>query len=87
MTRDIFWKQFSALPPTSKRLVEELVSVLGAGLVEPASPSLATHTAKLRPKMLSSQAFVGMWRDREEMADSTEWVRQQRQQEWNRSGG
>lgn len=28
--------------------------------------------------------FVGMWKDREEMADSTEWVRQVRRREWNR---
>ena len=86
MTRDIFWKQFSALPSTSKKLVEELVSALGGGVVESASTSQATLT-KPRSKKLSSQPFVGMWRDREELTDSTEWVRQQRQQEWNRSGG
>ena len=86
MTRDIFWKQFSALPPTSKKLVEELVSALGAGVDESASTSLATLT-KPRSKKLSSQPFVGMWRDREEMTDSTAWVRHQRQQEWSRSGG
>lgn len=26
--------------------------------------------------------FVGMWRDREDLSDSTEWVRHLRQQEW-----
>jgi hypothetical protein len=28
--------------------------------------------------------FVGMWKDREDMADSVEWVRQVRRREWNR---
>jgi len=26
---------------------------------------------------------IGMWQDREEMQDSTNWVRHRRQQEWN----
>jgi len=29
--------------------------------------------------------FVGMWKDREEMQDSGAWVRQLRQQQWQRS--
>lgn len=29
---------------------------------------------------------VGMWNDRSDMQDSTAWVRQTRQQEWNRYG-
>lgn len=29
--------------------------------------------------------FVGMWKDREEMQDSVAWVRQLRQQQWERS--
>lgn len=28
--------------------------------------------------------FVGMWKDREDMVDSTEWVKQVRRREWNR---
>lgn len=35
----------------------------------------ATH----RPFDLTDSAFVGMWRDRPDMQDSTAWVRQQRQ--------
>ena len=29
-----------------------------------------------------NEPFVGMWRDREDMADSSEWVRTTRQREW-----
>ncbi len=31
---------------------------------------------------LDNEPFVGMWKDREEMANSTQWVRSLRQQEW-----
>lgn len=37
---------------------------------------------KQRP--LREEPFVGMWRDREDMADSNEWVRETRQREWTR---
>ncbi len=33
---------------------------------------------------LREEPFVGMWSDREDMADSTEWVRQAREREWGR---
>ena len=35
-----------------------------------------------RPLDLTNFAFVGMWQDRADMQDSTDWVRQQRQQQW-----
>lgn len=31
---------------------------------------------------LSSYEFIGMWRDREDLADSTAWVRRLREREW-----
>jgi hypothetical protein len=31
---------------------------------------------------LKDEPFVGMWRDRQEMKDSSQWVRQLRQKEW-----
>lgn len=32
---------------------------------------------------LENEPFVGMWQDREDLADSSQWVRQLRQREWN----
>ena len=34
----------------------------------------------LRP--LSAEPFIGLWKDREDLADSTRWVRSIRQQHW-----
>ncbi len=31
---------------------------------------------------LENQPFVGMWKDRAEMQNSSEWVRQLRQEQW-----
>ena len=38
--------------------------------------------AKPRRGPLTKDPFVGMWRDREDMADSSAWVRRARQREW-----
>lgn len=35
-------------------------------------------------RSLREEPFVGMWRDREDMGDSTGWVRQAREREWDR---
>ena len=34
------------------------------------------------PRPLRTEPFIGMWQDREDMADSTGWVRSIRQQQW-----
>ncbi len=36
---------------------------------------------------LSDEGFVGMWSDRAEMQDSTEWVKHNRQSEWSKNNG
>jgi len=38
--------------------------------------------AKPQRGSLMEDPFVGMWRDREDMADSSEWVRRTRRREW-----
>ena len=31
---------------------------------------------------LEDDSFLGMWQDREDLADSSQWIRQLRQEEW-----
>jgi AbrB family looped-hinge helix DNA binding protein len=45
---------------------------------------LKDERKKPKQRPLREEPFVGMWKDREDMADSTEWVRQTRQREWTR---
>lgn len=44
------------------------------------------HTQKVRSTMLAEEAFVGMWCEREDMQDSTMWVRSLRLCEWEPVG-
>ena len=39
-------------------------------------------TARVAPVEFSSDPFIGMWRDRKELEDSTAWVRSFRRSEW-----
>jgi hypothetical protein len=34
------------------------------------------------PRPLRTEPFIGMWQDREDLTDSTDWVRSIRQQHW-----
>ena len=42
-----------------------------------------TLPTEIEQSNLEDEPFVGMWKDREDMKDSSQWVRQVRQQEWS----
>ena len=44
--------------------------------------NLSSDSIQPSPGDIREEPFVGMWSDREEMADSTTWVRNLRQQHW-----
>jgi hypothetical protein len=70
------WQQFEALNPAAKRQVAEFIAFLSAR----GKRRSASDTAEGKP--LNNEGFVGIWSDREELADSTEWVRHLRTEEW-----
>lgn len=41
-----------------------------------------TLSKEIKQSNLEEEPFVGMWKDRKDMEDSSQWVRQVRQQEW-----
>jgi len=43
---------------------------------------IAPEKLQLPELNLDNQPFVGMWNDREDMQDSSQWVRNLRQQQW-----
>ncbi len=46
-------------------------------------PSLKTENIDLDiADKIDQESFIGMWKDREDMKNSREWVRQIRTQEW-----
>ena len=69
-------KQIEALPPEAQRLVLDLVLLLSS---QP-HPSARRKTKRVP---LSKEKFIGMWKDRADMADSATYVRNLRRSEWS----
>lgn len=69
------------------KLIDSLVQIISSLTTE----ERINLEQKLQVQILSTEIklsnpqdepFVGMWKDREDMEDSSQWVRQVRQQEW-----
>ncbi|PSF34477.1 hypothetical protein C7H19_18790 [Aphanothece hegewaldii CCALA 016] len=41
-----------------------------------------SEAKEVQPLRMKNEPFVGMWQEREDLKDSTEWVRQLRHSEW-----
>lgn len=74
MTNEEILREIGALPPEGQRLVESFVAFLRQRCARPATPPTNTP--------LQNENFIGMWQDRDEMTDSTAWVRGVREAEW-----
>lgn len=76
MKQEKIWRDFAALPPELQNQVVDFIAFL------------RTRSAPTEPKknvkrtLLRDEAFVGMWRGRKDMQDSTSWVREIRKSEW-----
>lgn len=68
------------------QLVDSLVQIINS-LTEEERENLKTKLARSKEKTTVNfidEPFVGMWKDREDIADSSNWVRKLRQSQWNR---
>lgn len=72
MTNEEILREISSLPPEGQRLIEGVLSSLRQ--LYSRSPLAATD--------IRSENFIGMWRDRDDMSDSSQWVRKLRETEW-----
>jgi len=75
MTDEEILREINSLPPEAQRQLEDFISFLRERY-----GSSKTKTAPASG--LEYEAFVGMWRDREDMRDSSAWVRNVRQSHW-----
>ena len=71
MTDEEILREIASLPPEGKRFVESFLAFLQQRYALVAAP--ATNAPLL------DEHFIGMWRDRAEMADSNTWVRKIRE--------
>jgi hypothetical protein len=69
-------REFLNLPPEGQAQVEDLIEALRARYGSRRADGNATTLD------LSDESFVGMWRDREDMQNSSAWVRDTREREW-----
>ena len=81
MSQEDILNKFNSLPPEGQQQVLDFIAVLQA------------HYSRSRPlekeeaEKIEEEAFLGMWKDREDMQDSTTWVRGIREREWVKQGG
>ena len=76
MTREELLQQIVALPPEAQQRVENLVTFLARIYSRP------PRDAEPPGNLDQGSSFIGMWRDREELSDSSDWVRRTRESEW-----
>lgn len=76
MNQQEFLESFLSLPSEAQHQVLNFIEVLQQRY------QLAESTNRPRKTKLSSYEFMGMWRDRQDLADSTSWVRRIRESEW-----
>lgn len=74
MTNEEILQEIAALPPEGQRLIESFLAFLRQQYMRPVVPSGSS--------LLQDENFIGMWQDRDELTDSTAWVRGLRESEW-----
>jgi peptide subunit release factor 1 (eRF1) len=77
MTNEEILREINSLPIEAQRQIEDFVAFLSQRY----KSSSRAETAKTD---LSAEEFIGMWRDREDMQDSTNWVRSVRGSHWGK---
>lgn len=77
MTNDELLREMSSLSDAARRQIEKYIAYLKQKEAE--KPKVA------RKRSLREEPFFGMWADREDMKDSTAWVRKTRREQWTRN--
>ncbi|MEX0685944.1 MAG: DUF2281 domain-containing protein [Balneolales bacterium] len=70
-------KKIKQLPPEAKKQAQDYVDFLYQRYVQ------GSALKKPRSAKISNSPFYGIWKDREEMSDSVEWVRNVRKSHWS----
>ena len=72
------WARYQALPEAAQEHLLALMELLARPAARARRPATRTHPP------LADEPFVGMWADRDDMQDSSRWVRDLRSREWSR---
>ncbi len=77
MTDEEILRAINSLPLEAQRQIEDFVVALREHYK-------GAQAAAAPISDLETEAFVGMWRDREDMRDSSAWVRNVRETHWSK---
>lgn len=81
MKQEDLLREFLDLPPEGQAQVLDLIEFLHVRHEARRPNGNATSSD------LAAESFIGMWRDREDMQDSSSWVRDAREREWVKQSG
>jgi hypothetical protein len=76
MDTDKIIDEISSLPPAAQRQVKDFVAFLRTRYRKPGNERPDPNTD------ITKEAFIGIWKDREDMKDSVKWLRETRTNEW-----
>jgi Protein of unknown function (DUF2281) len=76
MTNEEIIREFAELPPDAQREAENFISFL--------RERYKKKSENLTDFAVKNDSFVGMWKNREDMHDSSTFVRELRQREWTK---
>jgi len=70
-------REIASLPPEAQKQVIDFIAFLKTRY------PVTQPVRKTRRTNLADEPFIGMWRARDDMQDSTAWLRSLRQREWD----
>ena len=74
MTKKEVLEKFDALPAEAQRQVADFITFLEA--------YYRAKTSRKPTRRLGEEAFAGIWRNRQDLEDSSAWVKSLREREW-----
>lgn len=77
MNREQLWREFDALPPLAQQQVVDFMEFLRSRARVEAKPDTTSAID------FANDPFVGMWQDRDDLSESSTWVRDMRKREWS----
>lgn len=69
------YQDITSLPPEAQKQVLDFVAFLKMRYG-------VSSKKRVRSAKLTTEPFVGMWKNREDMSDSEKWIRELRIKEW-----
>jgi hypothetical protein len=81
MTHDEILQEITSLPLEGQRQVIDFIAFVRQRYGQP------QQSSEHNTSDLSTESFIGIWQDRNDLKDSSTWVRNTREAEWTKESG